>query len=438
MAKARGKRKAKEVHRKELSMKYKLRDYQKDMIAKAVAALTSDNPKPSILVGSTGMGKSLVVAGVCYALSQLDPEAGVLVLQPSREILEQNFEKIKSYGIDDIKVYSASANSKEVGRYTMATIGSIYKKPELFKHVRYCLVDECQDCAIDSNGMYMKFFDEINLHRIVGLTATPFKQRTKVFRRKGWLEQTASVCMLNRFPPMKSTKTGKNRFAWGKILYKIEMSDLQERGYLVPIKYFVELPKAELRLNKSKSNYTDDSMEEFASRTLQRIYDVTRAVVERGNPKRVLVFAPSVKSAYRLSEALCRANIKADAVDGKTPKKERAERIEKFKTGETQVIVNCMCLSVGFDLPALDTIVFAKPTMSPAVFMQAIGRGVRVDPENPDKVLKVYDLTGCTKTISRVENIHIKKEDGFRDMLVGDNGRIDNVELYRFKIPKSH
>lgn len=412
---------------------FTLRPYQQEMVDKAIEALTSDNPKPSILVASTGAGKSWIIAATCHRLTELDPEAGVLILQPSKEILEQNAEKLEMYGFDDIKVYSASVGKKEVGKYTMATIGSIKDKTELFKHVKYVLVDEMQECRIDADGMYQKFFDQLGITRIVGLTATPFKQRLRYVKQGSYLEQTATVCMANRFPPVKTK--GRPQYMWGKILYKIEMKDLQDMGYLAPIKYYSEMPKANLRINSTGGDYRKEDIEEFGNQSWNRILTVILGVIKRDNPKRVLVFAPSVKASQSVCEALRRRNIKADHVDGKTPKKQRSEKIAKFKSGETQVMCNCQCLTAGFDLPALDTIVYALPTLSPSRWMQSVGRGVRIDPNNPDKTLTVFDLVGCALTMGRVENIRIAKENGFKDMLVGDKGRIDNVPLYKFRIP---
>lgn len=588
---------------------FTLRPYQQEMVDKAIEALTTKHPKPSILVASTGAGKSWIIAATCHRLTELDPEAGVLILQPSKEILEQNAEKLEMYGFDDIKVYSASVGRKEVGKYTMATIGSIKDKTELFKHVKYVLVDEMQECRINANGMYQKFFDQLGITRIVGLTATPFKQRMKYHRQGNALEQTTMVCMANRFPPIRGQY--KPQYMWGKILYKIEMKDLQDMGYLCPIKYYSEMPKANLRINSTGGDYRKEDIEEFGNQNWNRILTVTLAilhrrpedivnitkqylknvikmlydneyekmlgmretwfdylsslieiktketilktilrrvlekkvpsgsekmergakekineqrihpdkgrewqsqarassgngesigtkakqvrggsshqwnqigqqtresrtmatlpaswdksisinmsalreaissipeqsinkmeqslgVIKRDNPKRVLVFAPSVKASQSVCEALRRRNIKADHVDGKTPKKQRSEKIAKFKSGETQVMCNCQCLTAGFDLPALDTIVYALPTLSPSRWMQSVGRGVRIDPNNPDKILTVFDLVGCALTIGRVENIRIAKENGFKDMLVGDKGRIDNTPLYKFRIP---
>lgn len=412
---------------------FTLRPYQQEMVDEAIRVLTSDNPRPSILQASVGAGKSIVIAAICHELTKLDPNAEVLILQPSKELLEQNMEKLEAYNIDDIKVYSASMGIKEKGQYTMATIGSIKDKLELFKNVKYCLIDECDMAKVDADGMYQKFFDQLGITRIIGLTATPYKQRLRYVKQGSYLEQTATVCMLNRFPPIKNKR--QPQYMWGKILYKIEMKDLQDMGYLAPIKYYSEMPKANLRINSTGGDYRKEDIEEFGNQNWNRILTVILGVIKRDNPKRVLVFAPSVKASQSVCEALRRRNIKADHVDGKTPKKQRSEKIAKFKSGETQVMCNCQCLTAGFDLPALDTIVYALPTLSPRVWMQAVGRGVRQDPNNPDKTLTVFDLVGCALTMGRVENIRIAKENGFKDMLIGDKGRIDNVPLYKFRIP---
>jgi len=117
-------------------MKYILRKYQLDAAEAGVKSLTER--KQGVLVCPSGSGKSLVIAEICHKLDE-----PVLILQPSREILLQNYEKLLSYGITDVGIYSASAGEKTIGKYTFCTIGSIYKKPELFKQFKYCCIDEC-------------------------------------------------------------------------------------------------------------------------------------------------------------------------------------------------------------------------------------------------------------------------------------------------------
>lgn len=295
------------------------------------------------------------------------------------------------------------------------------------------LVHNCDQFKIDASGMYLKFFEQVGITRYIGLTATPYKQRQKYCKQGKFLEYTTSVSLLNRFPPIKGKYNPQ--FAWGKILYKIEMKDLQDMGYLCPIKYYTEMPQATLRLNSTGGDYAKADIEEFGIQSWNRILTVVTRLVRAKNPKRVLVFAPSVKASQSVSQALIERGISADHVDGKTPKKERSKKIARFRSGETQVMCNCQCLTAGFDLPALDTIVYAMPTLSPSRWQQSVGRCARIDPDNPNKVSEVYDLVGCCLTMGRPETFRIVKEDGFKDMLISERGRIDNVPLATFRIP---
>ena len=107
-------------------MKYKLREYQQNCVSRLLWSKKFSEPDLAIL--PTGAGKSIVIAELARQLNQ-----PILILQPTREILEQNYEKLAHY-VDpaQIGIYSASMNRKDLGFYTFATIQSIYKKPELF------------------------------------------------------------------------------------------------------------------------------------------------------------------------------------------------------------------------------------------------------------------------------------------------------------------
>ena len=120
-------------------MSYVLRDYQQKASDAAVSFFNNKAKKTNaIMVLPTGSGKSLIIADIAARL-----EGHTLVFQPSKEILEQNFKKLCSYGILDCSIYSASFNSKEISRITFATIGSVKSHPELFIHFKNIIVDEC-------------------------------------------------------------------------------------------------------------------------------------------------------------------------------------------------------------------------------------------------------------------------------------------------------
>lgn len=401
---------------------YKLRDYQQEAANTAVWYLKKYG-KPFVVQAATGAGKSLIIADICDQLNE-----PVLILQPSKEILEQNYQKLKSYGIEDIGIYSASKGRKEIAKYTYATIGSIYKKPELFKHFKYVIIDECHGVNPKNfDGMYKTFLDAIDCHRVCGLTATPYRIQSKFVKHKGQLYYTATLKMINRIHP----------FFFKKIVYQIETQELIEAGYLVPIDYFAEhTDLSELTVNSTGQDFTDESLEQFWNN--DRLRRIAQAVkFSHENNERTLVFCSSIKQAGNAEKLIKAMGIKCAVVTGKTPMKERELIIERFKSGAIKHILNVGVFTTGFDMPVLDTIVLARPTMSLALYYQMVGRGVRLDPKNPAKRLQVYDLAGVVERLGRVETIRVEKEDdGFKDKVVSEVGVMTEVALFSFLVKK--
>lgn len=381
-------------------------------------------------------GKSLIIAGIVNKLLATLPkpkresECQIVILQPNKELLEQNSDKLAWYGIDNIAVMSASLNRKEAGRVTMATIGTIKSHSPVFQHVKYVLIDECDAVALTSSSQYVKWLQEVGYPPVLGLTATPYKLRSETLREHGQVFVQSAISLLNRFPPIKFNH--KDTFFWGKIIYHYELADLMRDKYLAPIKYYSEIPKATLRLNSTGADYAMDDIETFAVNSWNRILHVVMGALTK-HPNRILVFCPSVKSAEIICEELQARKVQAEWVCGATPKKERTDKINRFKSGECKVMLNCMCLTAGFDLPELDCIIYARPTLSPRVWTQAVGRGVRLDSSNPDKVLTVYDLVGLCSTIGPVERIKLRLDRRPNELWSG-RGRIDNRSLSKFAL----
>ena len=403
---------------------YELRDYQKASSNEAVKRLRSNDGKPFILVLATGAGKSLVIADICHQLDE-----PVLILQPSKEILEQNYNKLVSYGIEDVSMYSASMKSKEIAKYTYATIQSIYKKPELFKHFKYVILDECHGLnPKNANGMLPKFLKDIDCTNVCGLTATPYRLSQKYFWENGMQFYTSHLKMLNRIHP----------FFFKSIVYKIETAELIERGYLSPILYRAdkEVDMLKLEVNSTGADFTTDSLEEFWNDArLQKMARIIQKIDEKC--QRNLVFCSSIRQAQRAQNMLLAMNIESYVITGKTPLREREEMVQAFKDGKVRHMLNVGVFTTGFDVPQLDCVVIARPTMSLALYYQMVGRGVRLDPERPDKKLRVYDLAGVVQKLGRVETIRVVKEaDGWKDKVVSEVGDMSEVPLFKFLVKK--
>lgn len=384
-------------------MSFVLRDYQQAASDKAVAFFMDKKKKHNaVMVLPTGSGKSLVIADIASRL-----EGHTLVFQPSKEILEQNFKKLCSYGILDCSIYSASFNSKEINRITFATIGSVKSHPELFSHFKNIIVDECH-LVNPKEGMYKSFFDIVKC-KVLGLTATPYR-----------LSSSQGFGSMLKF----ITRTRPSIFK--EVIYHVQVSTLLDMGYLAKLNYYPMNPigwdELNLKTNSTGADYTDKSV----IREYERIdfYGYLVHIVQRlmnpkegGKRKGILVFTRFLKEAERLTWSIPGCAI----VSGDTPKSTREMILRQFKAGEIPVVANVGVLTTGFDYPELDTIVMARPTMSLAMWYQIVGRAIRPHPSK--EYGWVVDLCGNVKRFGEVKDLKLVDPTGRGLWQVNSRGR---------------
>lgn len=398
-------------------MKYQLRPYQQEASNAAVSFFSDKgNAKHNgILILPTGAGKSLVIADIA---SHIDEP--LIVLQPSKEILEQNFKKLMSYGAWDCSIYSASLNRKEINRITFATIGSLMNHVEDFDHFHKILIDECH-LVNPREGQYKEFIERVEGRQVIGLTATPYR-----------LGQTIDPKTINsKWPKYGSilkflTRTRPRVF--DRVLYHCQIKTLLEAGYLAKLRYFdmnaIDLGK--VKLNTTGADYDDKSL--FKEFKRVGFYEYTLDIVKRVmRPKNgsmrhgILVFCRFVEDAERLAEDLMGF---CEVVSGTTPKKEREAILERFKNGETEVVANVGVLTTGFDHPALDTIILARPTMSLALYYQMVGRAIR---PYPDKDGWVVDLCGSVAKFGKVEDLWLDHDERGSWIITSNGTQLTNI-----------
>lgn len=398
-------------------MSYVLRDYQQQASDNAIRFFNSRSDKNALLVLPTGAGKSLVIANIANNM-----DGNVLVLQPSKEILEQNYGKLRSYGVDDCSIYSASCGSKEISRITFATIGSIMGHIDDFDHFRYIIVDECH-LVNPTAGQYRTFFDKVK-RKILGLTATPYrlsatlqyldKDGRAVFRpkdEKGSEEFDEKIfkgeitsenkCILKFL-----TRTRPRVFH--DVIYQADISTLLNRGYLSKLQYFdlSVLDQCKLKRNSTGMDFDDSTLKEsYQATNLQgQLIDIVKRLQrpKDGRPRKgILVFTRFIEE----SEALCKSIDGCVMITGSTKKKERESILQSFKEGSIKVVTNVGVLTTGFDYPELDTIVIARPTMSLSLYYQIVGRAIRPHPEKESAW--IVDLGGNYQRFGRVEDLYL-------------------------------
>ena len=262
----------------------KLRENQIEPVAIGVEFLRTPKMKPSIIVAPTAFGKSIVIAAIAKELGEK-----ILVLQPSKELLEQNYNKFVTLG-GTASIYSASAGSKEMGRVTYATIGSIINIAHEFKQmgVSKIIIDECDRYPRNKSGQLRRFVDGMKATHVLGLTATPLKLQTNM----GDTGPYSKLVML--------TNRSKHGMFFKFILHVSQIQDIVKLNYWSPLIYqSYDFDTGALVYNSSGAEYTQDSI--ARSYENQNIGDkIVKKVHELYDRKSILVAVPTIEQALSL------------------------------------------------------------------------------------------------------------------------------------------
>lgn len=383
----------------------KLRENQVEPIDKAIKFFREEKPRPSLIVLPTAWGKSILTAYVAkYSGDHL------IVLQPSKELLEQNYTKYCTlcggFGMN-AGIFSASCGRKEIMPITYATIGSIKALGAKFKQLGFnkMLIDEAHLYPREADSMLGRFLKDSGITHVLGITATPVKLQTN---RDLNGNNFSKLVML-------TSKSKKGNF-FKDILHVGQVQEMVRLGFWSPISYTeTAFDDSLLVFNSSKSEYTEESVKIAydANGGLQQVVDAIQAHPER---RHILAYVPSVQDAIDLAAVYPNSGV----VYGEQDKREREDIIRRFKAGQLRVIFNVRVLSTGFDFTGIDCIVLGISTASIALYYQIIGRGTRIDPDKYDCL--VVDLGGNVRRFGKVEDITFEQGKMWR--MFGTGGRL--------------
>ena len=391
----------------------KLRENQVEPVAIGVEFFKTPSMKPSIIVAPTAFGKSIVIAAIAKELGEK-----LLVLQPSKELLEQNYNKFITLG-GEASIYSASMGSKELGDVTYATIGSIINIAGKFKEmgVSKIIIDECDRYPRNKSGQLRRFVDGMKATHILGLTATPLKLQTNM----GDTGPYSKLVML--------TNRSKHGMFFRNILHVSQIQDIVKLGYWTPLVYqSYDFDTGALVYNSSGAEYTSDSI--ARSYENQNIGDkIVKKVAELYDRKSILVAVPTIEQATNLAKRIPMAAV----VHGGTPKQERNRIIDEFRKQQIRVIVQVNVLTVGFDYPELDCLITGRPTASISWWYQFVGRGTRIHESKKDCI--VVDFVGSVERFGKVEELYYKDTGDEEWELFGENKKqITGIPMHEIGI----
>lgn len=360
---------------------FNYRDYQLKAIEDAITVLTSKKATKSVVVQPTAAGKSHLIQAIA---SRLD--GNILVVQPSKELLLQNYNKLIDSG-GKAEIYSASFASKKIGRITYATDGSLNIAAFKDKNIKYVLIDECH-LKTQNGSKLISFLKGISIKNILGLTASP------VYLKAG--ADGAQLKMVNRV-------RGK---LFTDICHVTQISELVEKGYWSRIIYDVKNISNKLDFNTNGSDYTKESLvANYENNDIA--LKIIKCIKENPDRKSILIFVPTIKEAIDLQKKTEGSEVVYSGMDSK----KRDTVIKAFKELHLRIVINVNILAVGFDHPQLDYEIGARPTASIGMWYQQVGRGVRIHDLKKDFLYS--DLAGNVERFGKLEEITFQNIEGY-------------------------
>lgn len=364
-----------------------LRPYQTEAVAAVYDHLRRRDDHPCVVIPTAG-GKTPVMATICHdAVTQWDGR--VLILAHVKELLEQAADKLHAMAPDlwnRIGIYSAGLKSRDTDHaIIVAGIQSVYRRAAELDRFDLILIDEAHMLPPDGEGMYRTFLTDaraVNPNvRLVGLTATPYRM------------STGMICgpenLLNH------------------VCYEVGVRELIVQGYLCPLK---------TKAGKRKVDTTNLHIRcgEFVSGEVEALMDddsvvrsACREIIEQTQDRHsVLIFAAGVQHALHVQRVLAESGQPCGFVSGETLPFERTEFLSKFKDGTLKYLVNVNVLTTGFDAPNIDCVALLRPTNSPGLYYQMVGRGFRLDPSKNNCL--VLDFGGNILRHGPVDALEIK------------------------------
>lgn len=268
-----------------------LRKNQVEPISKATAFFKEKRPAPSLIVLPTAWGKSILTAFVANEI-----EDKLLVIQPSKELLEQNYKKYVSLCGDfgaQAGVYSASFGRKDINKITYATIGSIKKIGKTFKQLGFkkMLIDEAHLYPREADSMLGQFLEDSEISHVLRITATPIKLQSNTDMSG---ERFSKLVML-------TSRSKKGNF-FKDIVHVSQVQEMIELGFWSKLVYKTSgFDSSQLVYNSSKSEFTEDSMQRaFASNGIHN--QIKQELDVNSDRKHILAFVPSIDEAIRFAQ----------------------------------------------------------------------------------------------------------------------------------------
>jgi superfamily II DNA or RNA helicase len=342
---------------------HELRQYQSEVVAR-VEQLLGTTARP-LTVAPTGSGKTVIAAEI---INRVVGRGGrVLVIAHRREIIRQTADKLIAAGVTPGIVLAGF--EKELRPYASVQVAGIQtlharamrsnKMP--MPAATLLVVDEAHHARART---YQAVIDQYPDAPVIGLTATPVR--------------------------------GDGR-GLGNIFTELveapQVAELIGLRHLVPTKVYAPVDKDVAKGVKTQTGDYVVSALSARMNTDELVGDVVADWLKHGQRRKTVAFACDVAHSVHIKNEFVDFDVRAEHIDGSTPKAERDAILARLKSGETEVVTNCMVLTEGWDMPEVSCCILARPTKQMGLFRQMVGRVLR--PAEGKKDAIILDHSGA-------------------------------------------
>lgn len=326
----------------------------------------SGNP---LIVAPTASGKSVMIAEFCKHVLTTWPGQRILMLTHVKELVEQNHARLTQVWPDaPVGIYAAGLKRRDLGQpIVFASVQSL-ARAKTIPHFDLIIVDEAHRVPpMNRKSQYRYIFDALPKAKVIGLTATPYR---------------------GDYQPLAGTEAWQ---LFTDVAYEISVDELLEIGRVSLLRPFGSKTGVDLAQVKIKNGEFDLAKMSDLYRAVGR--EIVGEVVHRArlaNRCRWMVFCCDIEHCDDTASLLEEMGVSHRIVTGKTPDAERAQIVREFRDGRFTALVNCAVFTTGFDVPSVDLIVMLRATQSPVLYVQIMGRGMRVAPHKEDCLVLDY------------------------------------------------
>lgn len=337
----------------------RLRQYQRDAIA-SVRACLDHGQRRCLVVLPVGTGKTVVFGALAREIGQR-----ALILAHRQELLDQAVDKLRIVWPNaSVGVVQGSRNGAAARDVVVASVASLVNPRRRAALGRFDLI-VCDEA-----------------HHAVSKTWQNVLSDMHVF------DQNGPACVGFTATPGRADQRGLG-MVFRHLAYERSIPWMVERGYLSDLRALVVRTEG---INLDAIPLGPDG--DFVAGKLGSVLNtanrndlIVRTYQEHATRRKGLVFVATVQHAVDLAAAFRTAGVTAQPISGLTADKERRKLISAFRAGQLQVLANAAVLTEGFDDPAVDAVVLARPTASTPLFVQMVGRGLRVHPRKQECLL---------------------------------------------------